>query len=199
LGKAMYIISKVKRKKIILASASPRRKKLLKRIVKTFATIPSNIKESKIKAKTPVAFAVKAAIAKAEDIALLKKNSIVIGSDTIVVLKNKILGKPKTKKEAISMLSSLSGKTHKVITGIAVIDSETMQTYADFEVTKVKLKKVPKKTILDYVKSGKPMDKAGAYGIQEIEKEFGIVISGDYNNVVGLPLKALKRLLCQIK
>jgi septum formation protein len=187
------------KRKYILASASPRRKKLLRKIIKKFKVAPSRFDESTLSAKTPEGFAVKAAIAKAEEVALRKRESIVIGADTIVVLGKKILGKPKTKKEAIKVLKNLSGKTHRVITGLAVVDSETFKVYADFEVTKVKIKKVPERTILEYVKSGKPMDKAGSYGIQEIEDEFGIKIVGDYNNVVGLPIKKLEKLLCRVK
>lgn len=185
--------------KIILASASPRRIKLLKKIVNKFKVVPSLVQESEISAKTPEAFALKAAIAKAEDVALKVRSAIVIGADTIVVLGKKILGKPKSKKEAIAMLKSLAGRTHKVITGIAVVDSETFEKYADYEVTKVKMKKAKEKEIMEYVESGKPMDKAGSYGIQEIEEIFIERIKGDYNNVVGLPVRKLKKLLQRIK
>jgi septum formation protein len=185
--------------KIILASASPRRIKLLKKIIRKFRIIPSRVQESEISARTPEAFAVKAAIAKAEDVALKHRNAIVIGADTIVVLGKKILGKPKNKKEAIAMLESLAGRTHKVITGIAVINSETFEKYADYEVTEIKMKKVADKEIIDYVRSGKPMDKAGSYGVQEIEGIFIDKINGDYNNVVGLPVTKLKKLLQKIK
>lgn len=186
-------------KKIVLASASPRRKKLLKKIIRKFRVSPSHFDESTLTARSPEAFAVKAAIAKARDAALKKRNSLVIGADTIVVLDKKILGKPKNKKEAAAMLKSLSGKTHKVITGIAIVDSETIKTHADLEVTKVKMRKVSDKTIQEYVSSGRPMDKAGSYGIQEIEEEFGISLKGDYNNVVGLPIGKLEKLLCKAK
>lgn len=187
------------KKAVILASASPRRKKLLKKIVPKFKVIPSKVDEAKIPAKTPEAFAVKAAIAKAEDVALRSRNALVIGADTIVVLGKKILGKPKNKKDAVKMLKSLIGKTHRVITGIAVVDSETFAKHADFVVTKVKMKKVAGQEILDYVKSGRPMDKAGSYGIQEIEEIFIDKVDGDYENVVGLPVRRLKQLLCKIK
>ncbi|MFC1568097.1 Maf family protein [Candidatus Margulisiibacteriota bacterium] len=186
------------KRKIILASASPRRKELLKKIAKSFKVCPSRVRESKIKARTPEAFAVKAALAKAEDVAAKHRNAIVIGADTIVVLGKKVLGKPKSKKEAFAMLKSLSGKTHKVMTGIAVIDSETFAKAASFEVTKVKMKKVPASEIMEYVESGRPLDKAGSYGIQEIEEIFIDKIAGDYDNVVGLPVRKLKELLCEI-
>ncbi|MFA6431163.1 MAG: Maf family protein [Candidatus Margulisiibacteriota bacterium] len=182
-------------KPIILASASPRRKVLLKKIVKTFKIIPSKINESRIKAKSPITLAKRLALAKALDIAKAHKRSIVIGVDTIVVLGNKILGKPKSKKEAISMLESLSGKTHRVITGIAVVDSDDLSSRVIHAATKVKMKKTKPEEILAYVNSGGPMDKAGGYGIQEIEEIFIEKIDGDYDNVVGLPVLALSKLL----
>ncbi len=184
------------KKPIILASASPRRKSLLKKIIKKFKILPSAVDETKIKHKTPEGFAIKAALTKAEAVAKKKKNAIVIGADTIVVLGKKILGKPKHKKDAYKMLKMLSGKTHKVITGIAVIGNKKI---SDYEVTRVTMKKVSDKTIQNYVESGKPLDKAGSYGIQEIEGKFIKKINGDYNNVVGLPLKLLSKLLKTVK
>ena len=186
-------------KKIVLASASPRRKELLRKLVKKFKVLPSRINEAKIKARSPESFAVKAALAKAEDVALKVKKSVVIGADTIVVLGKTILGKPKNRKDAFKMLKKLVGRTHKVITGIAVVDLEAGKKYADFVVTKIKMKKVSDQEIKDYVKTGKPLDKAGSYGIQEIEEVFIEQIEGDYENVVGLPVIKLKELLCQIK
>src|SRR3989338_901665 len=183
------------KKQIILASASPRRQKLLKKVIKSFTIVPSHVDESTIRAKTSEAFAVKAALAKAEEIALKHKNSIVIGADTIVVLGNEILGKPRSKKEATAMLKSLSGKIHKVITGLAVVDTNTFKNITDYEITKVRMGKPSIKLIKEYVDSGRPIDKAGAYGIQEIKKEFIDGIEGDYDNVVGLPVARIKELL----
>jgi len=185
----------IKKPTIILASASPRRKALLKRIIPYFKVIPSRIRESSIRAKSPLAFAVKAALAKALAVATKQKKALVIGADTIVVLGKKILGKPSHKQDAYRMLKLLSGKTHKVITGVALVDSESLQVRAGYEVTKIKMKKMRDGEIRKYVKSGLPLDKAGAYGIQEIEKIFIKEVAGDYNNVVGLPLSLVKRLL----
>lgn len=182
------------RHKIILASASPRRKELLKKIVRGFRIITGSVDESSIKATSPLQFARKAAIVKARTVAAKHKQSIVIGADTIVVLGKKILGKPKNKKDAIAMLTSLAGRTHKVITGIAVIFPGS-KIISDVEVTKIKTKKISAKDILDYVNSGRPLDKAGAYGIQEIEEIFIDKIEGDYDNVVGLPVYKLKKIL----
>jgi len=193
------MINKSKTDIIILASASPRRKELLKKIIKKFKVVPSTIDETKIKHKTPEGFTVKAALAKAENVAKKKKNAIVIGADTIVVLGKNILGKPKNKKEAYKMLKMLSGKTHKVITGLALIVCESFHKLADYEVTEIAMRKISDKSIQDYVETGKPLDKAGAYGIQEIEDPFIRKINGDYNNVVGLPLKLLSKLLKTVK
>ncbi|MCX5750842.1 MAG: Maf family protein [Candidatus Saganbacteria bacterium] len=182
-------------KKIILASASPRRKELLRKIVKKFTIMESMVDESAISAKTPEQFAVSTATAKAKDIAGKVKNALVIGGDTIVVLDHKILGKPKSKKEAIKMLTALSGRTHTVITGLAVVDSDTLKEITDSEITKVTMKKLSAKAIVEYVESGAPMDKAGSYGIQEIEAQFIASVDGDYDNVVGLPIERLSRML----
>ena len=180
--------------KIILASASPRRKELLKKIVGSFRIIKSNVDESAIKAASPVSFAKKAAVLKAEAVAAKHPGSIIIGADTIVLLGQKILGKPRNKKDAIAMLKSLAGKTHQVITGIAVIFPGG-KTVSSAAVTRIRMNKVSDREILAYVNSGRPLDKAGAYGIQEIEGIFIDKVTGDYDNVVGLPVRLLRKIL----
>ncbi|MFH1361185.1 MAG: Maf family protein [bacterium] len=183
------------KKKIILASKSPRRQELLKKIVKKFKVSVSSVDETKIKAATPEGFVIKAALAKASEVARKHKNSLVIGADTIVVLGKKILGKPKNKKAAFKMLKSLCGKTQKVITGIAIVNSDALAKTTGFEVTKVFMKKASDEDIRRYIETHKPLDKAGSYGIQEMDEVFINKISGDYDNVVGLPVKLLKKLL----
>lgn len=182
---------------MILASGSPRRKELLKKIVKKFKIITSGVDEAKIKALSPISLAKKSALLKAKAVASKHKNSIVIGADTIVVLGKKILGKPKNSQEALKMLKSLSGTTHKVITGLTVI-APGQKIITRAVVTKIKMKKVPFKYINEYVRSGNPLDKAGGYGIQEIEELFIKEIDGDYDNVVGLPVLCLKQILDQL-
>lgn len=182
------------RPKIILASTSPRRKELLKKVVRSFRVIDSKVDESVIKANSPLLFARKAAVAKAKAVAAKNKKAIVIGADTIVVLGKKILGKPKDNQHAIAMLKSLAGKWHRVITGIAVIFPGN-KIVSDVATTRIKMKKVSENEILDYVNSGRPLDKAGAYGIQEIEELFIDKVDGDYENVVGLPVYKLEKLL----
>jgi len=185
-------------KRIILASASPRRKELLKKIVKNFAVVPSKVNEAEISARSPKEFAKKAAMAKAKDIAAMHPGAIVIGADTIVVLGKKILGKPKDRREAIAMLESLAGKKQRVITGLAIVDISREIFVSDHEETIVKMKKVSKKDIVDYIRSFNPIDKAGAYGIQELDEVFIDRIEGDYDNVVGLPVNKLRKLLKEI-
>lgn len=180
----------------ILASASPRRKVLLKKLLKSFRVVPSRIDESAVRGKSPEAIAVKTALAKALEVACRHPRATVIGADTIVVLGKKILGKPQNSQDAVRMLRSLAGRSHQVVTGLAVVGKKAGAT---FVTTTVRMKKVSPGTIRDYVATGRPLDKAGAYGIQEIEEIFVDRIDGDYDNVVGLPVQALKILLkeCQ--
>ncbi|MFH1386332.1 MAG: Maf family protein [bacterium] len=180
---------------IILASASPRRKELLKRLVDNFTVIPSSVDEKLITAPTPEELAEKTALAKANDVAKNEKDAIVIGADTIVILGDIILGKPKDNDEAYLMLKSLSGTTHKVVTGLAVIDTKTGKTQSTYVVSQVKMKNVSDQAIKDYISTGSPLDKAGGYGVQEIEDAFMAKIDGDLDNVVGLPVKTLKEML----
>jgi septum formation protein len=184
---------------VVLASASPRRVELLKKIFPRFRVCPSRVDESAITAGRPEEFALKAALAKASFVSIKFPGALVIGADTIVVLGKSILGKPGSKKEAAKMIKRLLGKTHRVITGVAVIDSKTQKIALGYEETMVKMKKAGEKEVADYVNTGGPMDKAGSYGIQEIEDLFIDRIDGDYDNVVGLPVKKLKKLLRAFK
>ncbi|MBQ7373172.1 MAG: septum formation protein Maf [Clostridia bacterium] len=177
-------------KKLILASASPRRKQLLFDAGYDF-TIETSDKEGVFDGITPPEkFAVRCAINKAEDVFSRQSGDdvVVLGADTIVCLDGKILEKPTDEKHAKKMLESLSGKTHQVITGYAIISSNMRETGK--VVTKVTFNDLPKSIINDYLKSGLWQGKAGAYGIQDgydLVKEF----DGDYDNVVGLPVKAI--------
>ncbi len=186
-------MTKKQHKRIILASSSPRRKLLLNALLKNFglkfAVIPANIVEIiPKKVENYGVFATNLAEIKVLDVAK-RNNGIIIGADTIVVINNNILGKPENKVDAAKMLSMLSGKIHKVYTGLVILDSKSGSTYKTFEVTSVKFRKISLKEIEFYVKGGSPMDKAGAYGIQDdLGSTFVEKISGDYFNVVGLPV-----------
>jgi septum formation protein len=181
--------------KIILASKSPRRAQLLNQIGVKFKIIPSHIDESQFAAPHPIQTAQRIAVAKARFIAQKYRAGIIIGADTIVVINRKILGKPKDKFEARKLLSILSGKTHRVITGIAVIDAKTNRIKQGHSITYVTFRKLSRKEIDEYIATGDPFDKAGSYGIQEKGALFVERITGDYFNVVGLPLVLLSRLL----
>ncbi|HMQ98033.1 MAG TPA: Maf family protein [Ignavibacteria bacterium] len=186
----------VKNKKIILASASPRRKLLLNALLKNFGlkfdVIQANIVEYiPEKVKNYGKFAADLAELKALEVAV-NNNGLIIAADTIVVFNGRILGKPSSPSEAVKMLNTLSGNQHRVYTGLVVFDTEGDKLYKTFEVTSVKFRKIQRKEINFYVKSGSPLDKAGAYGIQD---DFGSTfvekINGDYFNVVGLPVYKL--------
>ena len=184
--------------KFILASNSPRRKELLSMIGLEFEVKPANIDENITDYFDFSDYVMKLSKQKAEFIAedLQKTNSgeryIILAADTIVVINGQVLKKPLDYKEAFEMLSLLSNNTHEVYTGFCLINSETKKIVTDFEVTEVTFRKLSDIEIDDYIKTGSPMDKAGAYGIQEdLGAVFVSRINGDYYNVVGLPLQNL--------
>lgn len=181
---------------LILASQSPRRKKLLKQIGLKFRVVPSSVDEIFVSNISPSENARLLAVKKAEDIARRIRRGIVIGADTIVVRDHHLLGKPTTAREAVQMLQLLSEKSHYVYTGIALVDAQTKKKISTVEKTEVHFRKIDLKEIKSYVASGSPMDKAGAYGIQD---DYGAVfverINGCYYNVVGLPLARFYTLL----
>lgn len=186
-----------KSKILILASQSPRRIELLNQLDVKFIIDPSNLEEEQIKKtnRNPVSVVLETAKAKAKAVAYRYRNGIIISADTIVVLGKEILGKPKSKQEAYLMLKKLSGRQHKVITAIAVIDAKTKEEAVGYTSTKVKFRKLSNKEIKKYINTGEPMDKAGAYAIQGKGAAFIESISGDYLNVVGFPLILLNKLL----
>lgn len=174
---------------LILASQSPRRRLLLKQIGLKFSVRPSSVQEDFLDHESPPQNAKRIALAKALDVAKRVKRGIVLGADTIVVLGNEILAKPRNAAEARRMLRQLSGREHIVYTGFALVDASTGRKVVDLERTKVKFRKLSAIEIAEYVASGSPMDKAGAYGIQD---DYGAVfverVEGCFYNVVGFPL-----------
>lgn len=185
-------------KTVILASASPRRTELLAQAGIEHQIIPA-LCEEKTTATKPDEYVMELAEGKAADVVMRYKgehpdeNFLVIGSDTVVSVDGKILGKPKTEEEAFEMLSSLQNHTHQVYTGVAVIDhefqKETKKVFC--EQSDVEVYPMTREEILSYVKSGDCMDKAGAYGIQGHFAIYIKGIHGDYNNIVGLPIARL--------
>ena len=189
-------------KKIILGSASPRRKELLSQIGVPFEVRVSN-KEEVYTNTVPKEIVKELALMKAENVAseIQTRNVIVIGADTIVVHEEQILGKPKDEQEAFEMIRSLQGDTHQVYTGVAVLDFDKNgeKTVISHAVeTKVCVNPMSTEEIQKYVESKEPMDKAGAYGIQGRFSAFIEKIEGDYFNVVGLPVSYVYQVLKEL-
>ena len=186
--------------KTILASASERRKELLSRIVSDYEIIVSDFDEELVPFNGDIEEYVKTlAFEKGNTVqGTLKEDAIIIAADTIVTLDGKILGKPRDKKEAFGMLKSLSGKSHKVYSGIALLNTKNNKVIKEAICTEVKFSKLSDEEIFQYIDTEEPMDKAGAYGIQGYGGVFVEEIKGCYYNVVGLPLNKLKKLLKEI-
>ncbi len=178
--------------KVILASASPRRKELLEQIGVSFQTVPSRCEERVTKSR-PEEVVTELAEQKAAAVADgIEDGRVVLGADTIVVFQGNILGKPENAEHAARMLSMLQGNTHAVYTGVCVIKTGSVtERFSFYEKTEVTMYPMSEKEIRDYVAGGEPMDKAGAYGIQGMGARFIQKISGDYSNVVGLPIGRL--------
>lgn len=183
--------------KIILASASERRQELLKRITDDFEIIVSDFDEHNIEFNGDCAeYVINIAKGKANDVACrYEDEAIVIGSDTVVSYNGKVLGKPKNEDDAFSMLKMLSGNIHQVYSGIALIHKPSMAVKTGFVCTNVKFSEISEERIRKYIRTGEPMDKAGAYGIQGFAGVFVEKIDGCYYNVVGLPLNKLYDML----
>ena len=176
---------------LILASKSPRRKELLSLITSDFEIIPAVGEERADKNLPPSEYVTELARHKAEEIACSHPNDIVIGADTIVVIGKEILGKPKDKTDAKRMLMLLSGCEHSVYTGVCIISENKNITFC--EETKVRFFELSESEIDEYIATGEPFDKAGAYGIQELGALLVSGITGDYYNVMGLPVGRLSR------
>lgn len=177
--------------KIILASASPRRKELMTLAGYDFEVKCADIIETVPENAKPEDVVMSLALQKAQAVARENPEAIVVGSDTVVALDEKILGKPHSKQEAVEMLRSLSGRRHRVYTGVAIIKGEKSKRF--FEKTEVEFYPLSNEETESYVATGEPMDKAGAYGIQGRGALLVKGIDGDYFNVMGLPIAKLYR------
>jgi len=180
---------------IILASNSPRRKELLRQIGVRFESEPAYVDERILPGEGAEEYAVRVALDKAIAAADRAGRGIIIAADTIVVLGTTVLGKPVDAKDAERMLGMLSGKMHTVITGLVLVDAGTGKTQKRVAVTHVWFRNLTDEEIVTYVATGEPLDKAGAYGIQERGALFVQKIEGCYFNVVGLPLSLLGEML----
>ena len=184
---------------IILASKSPRREHILKNIGLKFETIPSNISEkldSNFSAKKLSEYL---SMKKAEKVSETYRNKIIIGADTIVYLDKKIFGKPRNKDENYKMLKTLSGRTHKVVTGVSILhkDKGIQKTFS--QITNVTVRKIPNDELLYYINHYSTLDKAGGYGIQDWFSVWIKKINGCYYNVMGLPLSKFYEHYNQVK
>jgi septum formation protein len=182
---------------IVLASSSPRRIDLLHSIGLEFVIVPSNVEEEILPNESPGQLVERLALSKARDVALSLSpdvsgnDTIVIGADTVVVLDGRILGKPHSNDEAHRMLRGLSGRTHEVYSGVALVDVSNARERVAHEVTKVTMRDLSDDEISAYVSSGEPEDKAGAYAVQGKGALLITSIDGCFYNVVGLPLTKL--------
>jgi len=181
--------------KIILASNSSRRRELLNQIGLTFAVVPADVDEHVLQGETAEACSSRLALDKARVAAKHAGEGIFIAADTIVVVEGDVFGKPIDAADARRMLARLSGKEHTVVTGLAVLDASTGRSIVRTSVTKVVFRDLSQREIDAYVATGEPLDKAGAYGIQERGALLVERIEGCYSNVVGLPLSLLGEML----
>ncbi|MCD6138700.1 MAG: septum formation inhibitor Maf [Deltaproteobacteria bacterium] len=173
---------------LILASTSPRRRDLLMQAGLTFRVIPATVDENSVCPGSPEKHVRQLARAKAEEVSEHYPESWVIGADTIVIIDGEALGKPKTKAEAGRMLETLSGKTHRVLTGYCICCRKKKRTFCDVVETEVLFKELTKKEINWYIGTGEPFDKAGGYAVQGLGIFMVKRIQGSYTNVVGLPV-----------
>lgn len=183
--------------RLILASSSPRRIDLLRRLGLRFEVRPGDVEETVLPGEEPSELVRRLALTKAKQVTaslcggIPGERSVVIGADTVVVLDGRILGKPRSHDEAYRMLKDLEGKTHEVYSGVAVVCADGFYERAVHEVTKVTMRHLTDAEIRAYVATGEPMDKAGAYAVQGKGALLISSISGCYYNVVGLPLSRL--------
>jgi 23S rRNA (uracil1939-C5)-methyltransferase len=182
---------------IVLASASPRRRELMARIAPEFQVYPTDVDESTVTAKDPLEFAITAAVLKARAAAGHFPEAVVIGADTVVALGLRILGKPAGVAEAREMLRALSGRRHRVITGLAFYRRAEDRLLTGYDLTYVTFRELTDEMIEGYLAQDTFHDKAGAYAVQEVGDAFVARMKGDYDNVVGFPVEKVRRLLAR--
>jgi septum formation protein len=178
---------------LVLASQSPRRAQVLRAQQLSFTVDPAEVDESALPGEGPVQHVLRLGLAKAERVAARHPGAVTLGCDTIVVIDGEILGKPHDSAEAIAMLQRLAGREHQVFSAVALVITSAGFRAADHDETRVRFRALTQAEIERYVATGEPLDKAGAYGIQEHGALLVRAILGCYFNVMGMPLTALRR------
>ncbi len=182
-------------RKIILASTSPRRKELLAKTGLSFEAVASNYEEDMTLPMPPDELVKFLSKGKAESVAQYYEDAIIISGDTFISFNGLVLGKPHTRERAKEMLRILSGNEHTVLSGYTVIDTKSKKIISEVAEAKIKFKDLSDKEIDEYVETGEPLTRAGAYAIQTIKETFVINMSGDYDGIIGLPVSALMKTL----
>lgn len=184
---------------VILASQSPRRRELLGRFIRDFRVVPSGVDERSLDSSDPVMFVKAAAEAKARDVGSHHPEAMIVAADTVVCLEREIFGKPANRGEAAAMLGRLSGRRHRVLTGMALYRAADERLVLSYETTFVTFKILSPEAIAAYLDRGDFADKAGSYAVQDVGDAFVETIEGDYSNVVGFPLKRFRKMLREFK
>jgi 23S rRNA (uracil1939-C5)-methyltransferase len=184
---------------IVLASASPRRRELMARVAPEFRVFPADVDESSVPEKDPLEYAIAAAVLKAKTAAESFPEAIVIGADTVVALGLRVLGKPSDRGSARAMLRALSGRRHRVMTGLAFYNKTEERLLTGYDLTYVTFRELSTEMIEGYLDQESYLDKAGAYAVQEVGDVFVAKLNGDYDNVVGFPVEKVRRLLALFK
>ncbi|MDD3006606.1 MAG: Maf family protein [Candidatus Pacebacteria bacterium] len=185
-------------KRIILASGSEARKKLLEKIKLDFEIQPSNYEEVMTPETPPEELAVELALGKAHNVAAKNTNAVIIAADSFVILDGEYLSKPHSAEEARAMLRKISGKKQSFVTGMAIIDTDSDKTFTDFEISEIWIKEISDNEIENYIKTGEPFSKAGGYAIQEIGSVFIEKVHGSYTSIVGLPIDKVYKILTEL-
>lgn len=189
-----HLFEDVLKKKLVLASGSPRRGEILNAVGWPFEMVAANVDESRFESEAAVPYVRRLAQTKAETVAKDLPSGLVLGADTVVLVDEKILGQPSDAEDARRMLKLLSGRWHEVLTAVALLRAGENRSVVDHEKTRVRFAEMSVAEIDWYVATGEPMDKAGAYAVQGSAALFIEEIQGDYFNIVGLPVRLVYKL-----
>ena len=186
-------------RRVVLASTSPRRRDLIGALdIEVLFADPGVAEEKPVSGEPPEAYVQRLSVEKALSASESEPSAVIVAADTAVVLGEEVLGKPLDGREAREMLMRLRGRAHTVVTGVTVLDGADGRRHSVVEVSKVEMRAYSDREIGEYVESGKPMDKAGAYGVQDRRFRPAAAVNGCYSNVVGLPLCRLVELLSRV-